>query len=66
MTVRRMAGACQPSHRWYRVFCGGMAVIVRVLPIASSYATAPGRQVTPRSLSALRTELLAALLNVRM
>jgi hypothetical protein len=25
--ARRMAGACQPSHRWYRVG-GGMPVIV--------------------------------------
>jgi hypothetical protein len=27
VTARRMAGACQPSHRWYRVG-GGTPVIV--------------------------------------
>jgi hypothetical protein len=36
--ARRMAGACQPIHRWYSVG-GGLAVIVGVLPMASERAS---------------------------
>src|SRR5215218_9995057 len=57
--ARRMAGACQPIHRWYSVG-GGLAVIVGVLPIASERAS------SYRALLAqpeLRTALLAACLD---
>jgi hypothetical protein len=37
MTVRRSAGARQPSHRWYRVG-GGMSVIAQLLPMTSRCA----------------------------
>jgi hypothetical protein len=53
-TARRIAGAYQPSHRWYRVG-GGLAVIVGVLPIPSRPAT-----TAAHSPMALRIELLAA------
>ena len=43
-TARRIAGAYQPSHRWYGVG-GGLVVIVGVLPIGSRSAIAPGGQV---------------------
>src|SRR5215475_12049103 len=35
VAARRMAVACQPSHRWYTVG-GGMLVTVRVCPIAAA------------------------------
>ena len=48
-TARRIAGAYQPSHRWYRVG-GGLVVIVAVVPIASRSAITPGHphRVTDR------------------
>jgi len=56
--ARRIAGAYQPNHRWYRVG-GGLAVIVGVLPIPSHPAITAGHYPI-----ALRTEMLAALVGV--